>query len=119
MSQERLGWVVSLVLTIGVSISAALIAIGFAGSFLLGWRGSLRGQSHLDLPITDFGGLLNGLVALRPQAIAQLGLLLLVATPIVRVIASLVGFALERDRLYVAITMGVLAILLASVLLIR
>lgn len=60
-----------------------------------------------------------GLAELRPQAIAQLGLLVLVATPIMRVIASLVGFALERDRLHVAITVVVLAILLASALVIR
>jgi uncharacterized membrane protein len=119
MSQEQLRSVVSWVLTIGVSISAALIAVGFAGSFLVGWRGSLMGQAHLDAPITNFGGLVMGLAALRPQAIAQLGLLVLVATPIVRVLASLLAFALERDRLYVAITLGVLAILLASALLIR
>lgn len=119
MSPERLRLVVSWVLTIGVSISGGLIAAGFAGSLLVGWRGSLVGKPHLDAPITDFGGLVNGLAAMRPQAIAQLGLLVLVATPIVRVLASLVGFALERDRLYVAITMGVLVILLSSALLIR
>jgi uncharacterized membrane protein len=119
VSQQRLRWVVSWVLTIGVSISAALIAVGFAGSLLVGWRGSLVGQAHLDAPITDFGGLVSGLAALRPQAIAQLGLLVLVATPIMRVLASLVGFALEGDRAYVVITLGVLAILLTSALLIR
>lgn len=119
MSPERLRLVVSWVLTIGVLISAGFIAIGFAGSFLIGWRGSLVGQPHLDAPITDFGGLVAGIGAMRPQAIAQLGLLVLVATPIMRVLASLVGFALEGDRLYVGITTGVLAILLASALLIR
>ena len=56
-------------------------------------------------------------LAARPRN--QLGLIVLVATPIVRVAASLVGFALEGDRLYVGITAVVLAILLASVLLIR
>jgi uncharacterized membrane protein len=43
----------------------------------------------------------------------------LVAPPILRVITSLVGFALEGDRLYVAITAVVLAILLAIALVIR
>jgi len=119
LNPERLRLTVSWVLTIGVSISAGLIALGFAASFFVGWRGSLLGQPHLDTPVTDFGGLIDGLAALRPQAIAQLGLVALVATPIVRVIASLAGFALEGDRLYVALTAVVLAILLSSALLIR
>ena len=46
----------------------------------------------------------------------QLGLLLLIATPIVRVAFSIVGFSIERDRLYVGFTCIVLAILLYSLL---
>jgi uncharacterized membrane protein len=46
----------------------------------------------------------------------QLGLLLLIATPIARVGCSIVGFAIERDRMYVAFTLIVLAILLYSLL---
>ena len=50
----------------------------------------------------------------NPVAIIQLGILLLIATPVARV-AFLVGaFALERDRLYVAVSGLVLAILLYS-----
>jgi len=55
----------------------------------------------------------------EPLAIAQLGLLVLLATPIARVAVSVVAFALERDRIYTAITLAVLAILLASVFLLR
>ena len=46
----------------------------------------------------------------------QIGLLLLIATPIARVAFSIVGFSIERDRLYVAFTVVVLAILLYSLL---
>jgi len=119
MNPERMRTLVSAVLTIGVLVSAALIALGFAGSFLVGWRGSLLGFPHSDTSKTDFGDLVAGLTALRPQAIAQLGLLALVATPILRVVASLVAFVAEGDQLYVALTAVVLAILLASTLLIR
>jgi uncharacterized membrane protein len=45
-----------------------------------------------------------------------LGLLLLIATPIVRVAFSIAGFSIERDRLYVGFTCVVLAILLYSLL---
>ena len=111
--------VVSWVLLIGVSISAALIGAGLLASFAVGWRGSLSGFPHADVAIDSFGDLGEGLRALRPQAIAQLGLIVLVATPIIRVMTSLVAFALEGDRLYVLLTAIVLAILLASAFLIR
>jgi uncharacterized membrane protein len=111
--------VVSWVLLIGVSISAALIGAGLLSSFAVGWRGSLIGLPHADVAIDSFSDLAEGLRALRPQAIAQLGLLVLVATPIVRVMTSLISFALEGDRLYVLLTTIVLAILLASAFLIR
>jgi uncharacterized membrane protein len=52
----------------------------------------------------------------NPMAIIQLGVLLLIATPVARV-AFLVGaFALERDRMYVVVSGLVLVILLGSIL---
>ena len=110
---------VSWVLLTGVSVAAGLITVGLLGSFVVGWRGSLLGLPHADIAIDTFADLGEGLRALRPQAISQLGLLVLVATPIGRVLTSLIAFALERDRLYVVLTSIVLAILLASALLIR
>jgi Protein of unknown function (DUF1634) len=68
---------------------------------------------------TDFSGVLAGIGALRPIAIAQAGLLVLVATPVSRVAVSLVAFLLERDRLYAAITAAVLGLLLFSLLVVR
>jgi uncharacterized membrane protein len=47
-------------------------------------------------------------------AIMQLGLLLLIATPISRVVFSVFAFAREEDRMYVAFTLIVLAVLLYS-----
>ena len=44
----------------------------------------------------------------------QLGLLLLIATPIARVMFSAVVFAIDRDRMYVGFTLLVLAVLLYS-----
>ena len=56
--------------------------------------------------------MLAGVLAREPKALMQLGLMILVATPLARVAFSVVGFALERDRLYVALTLAVLALLL-------
>lgn len=52
----------------------------------------------------------------RGRGLIQLGLLLLIATPITRVAFSIVGFSVERDWLYVSFTVIVLAILLYSFL---
>ena len=50
----------------------------------------------------------------RGRDIIQLGLLVLIATPVARVIFSLIGFIVEKDWIYVAITGVVLIILTAS-----
>jgi uncharacterized membrane protein len=119
MSAERFRVWVSTVLSVGVAFSAALVAIGFLGGLVVGWTGSLAGATPNSTNPTDFSGILAGLGALRPIAIAQAGLLVLVATPVVRVGVSLVAFALERDRLYAAITAAVLALLLVSLFAVR
>jgi uncharacterized membrane protein len=53
----------------------------------------------------------------RGLAIAQLGIMILLLTPIIRVAFSVLGFAMENDRIYVAITCIVLATLMGSLLL--
>jgi uncharacterized membrane protein len=53
-------------------------------------------------------------MALRPASVIQLGLLLLIATPVARVAMSLVAFILQRDRVYVVVTLIVLAVLIFS-----
>lgn len=119
MTPERFRLVVSYVLLIGVSIAAVLIALGFLGALVVGWQGSLLGGTPSSGRLTDFGQLPAGLAALRPVAVTQLGLLVLLATPVMRVATSVVGFALERDRLYTLITLIVLGILLASIFFLR
>ena len=58
-----------------------------------------------------------GLTHGDPLAIIALGLILLLATPVLRVAVSVVAFAVIRDFLYVAITLLVLFILISSFLL--
>ena len=120
MNPERFRTMVSLVLTVGVAISAALIGAGFLAALAIGWQGSLLGSAPgVTAATTDFSNLPARLASLEPLAISQLGLLVLLATPVARVAASVLGFALEGDRLYTAITLAVLAILLASIFVLR
>lgn len=116
MNPARFRAIVSGVLIVGVVTSAVLMTIGFAASLVVGWEGSLRGLAPTTLPASDFSAVGTGLRELRPIAFAQAGLLVLIATPVVRVTASVVAFGLERDRLYTAITLAVLAILLLSLI---
>lgn len=95
----------------GVLLSSAVIILGL---ILLPFRpGGLTPQRVETFPHT-FGQLWPELTAFHPQAIIVLGLLLLIATPVVRVAASVVAFWLERDRRFVIITLIVLGILIAS-----
>lgn len=58
--------------------------------------------------------LIAGAFNLKGQAIIQLGIILLIATPILRVIFSTVGFVLEKDYMYVGISLLVLLIIFMS-----
>jgi len=59
-------------------------------------------------------GILREAMRLRGRGFIQLGLLLLIATPIARVAVSVFDFARERDWLYVGLTAFVLAVLVYS-----
>jgi uncharacterized membrane protein len=59
-------------------------------------------------------GILTGVGQRQPLSVIQLGLLLLIATPIARVAFSVFAFAVQRDRLYMVITLAVLLVLLGS-----
>jgi len=62
-------------------------------------------------------GKLRGQIAHRDSAaLIQLGVLLLIATPVARVIFAVVAFLMERDWLYVAISLVVLSVLIFSLI---
>lgn len=65
---------------------------------------------------TKFVDIIEGVFAFKGRAIIQLGIILLIATPIARVLTSAIGFIAEKDYLYVAITLVVLAIIMFSML---
>ena len=53
---------------------------------------------------------------LHSRGVIQLGLLLLIATPVARVVFAVIGFHLERDRMYTIVSLIVLAVLVFSLL---
>lgn len=64
---------------------------------------------------TSYSGIIKGALSFNAAGIIQLGVLLLIATPVLRIVFSLVGFALEKDRMYVCITLIVLAVITTSI----
>ena len=59
-----------------------------------------------------FASVVHGISVGDPAAIIQVAVMLLIATPVARVVFALIAFAIECDRLYVAVSMVVLAVLL-------
>jgi uncharacterized membrane protein len=65
--------------------------------------------------LREWNGIVQAALGLRGRGIIQLGLVLLIATPVARVAFSAFAFAMERDWLYVGVTALVLVILLYSI----
>ena len=60
---------------------------------------------------------MQGTLDLQGQAIVAMGLLLLIATPVLRVAVSIFAFVYQEDRTYTLITTFVLILLLLSFIL--
>jgi uncharacterized membrane protein len=112
----RIEQAVGSILRAGVVVAALVVAAG-AVVFLVRHGGEhpqygvFRGEPS---ELRSIGGIVTSAFAGRGRGLIQLGLLLLVATPVARVVLSIAGFALEGDRTYVVITLIVLAVLLFS-----
>ena len=101
-------------LRLGVVLAAVVAALG--GALLLAREGGRPADFAVFRGATgeyhDIRSIVAGATAGRSAAIVQLGLLLLIATPIMRVALSLVAFARLRDWTYVLLSAFVLAVLL-------
>ena len=121
--RNRTGWydqrvedTIAQLLRAGV-LAAALVVI--AGAVLyLGHAPRARVSYHTfhgePGQLTTVHGVIRVAFSGQVLGIMQLGLLVLIATPIARVAFSVFAFAAERDRMYVLFTLIVLAVLLYS-----
>jgi uncharacterized membrane protein len=115
-SEERFEQFLGNLLRTGVLLSAAVVLIG--GMLYLIQHGAeppdrktFRGE---PADLREPAGIIGRVVGLEGRGLIMVGLLLLIATPVARVVFSVVGFARERDFLYVALTLIVLGVLLFS-----
>ncbi len=116
MDDQRMEVIIGQLLRAGVLLSASVVILG--GIIYLARHGHAVADYttfHGELsPLSTVTGILHGTLQFSGRAVIQFGLLLLVATPIARVIFSAVAFARERDFLYVGFTLAVLAVLAYS-----
>jgi uncharacterized membrane protein len=115
---SRMETIMGLLLRFGVVLASTVVLAG--GFFYIqdhrgeqvNYRTFVAHPLSLRHPAELAAGISHG----SATAIVELGILLLIATPIARVVFAVVGFAIERDRLYVAISITVLAVLLYGML---
>jgi len=119
---EDLDLVISYILILGVLASLAIETIGIISYY------SVNGTLSIDLqPVPALGGagffgyagdMIHGMLVgvWTPFEILGLGIILLMVTPYIRVVASVVYFSLTKNVKYIFITLFVLTILTASLL---
>lgn len=120
---RRTELLISNLLRAGVLLSLFLVVAGTAVTF--GHHpGYLTSGDQLDGLLngsggypTSLGDIAGGLASFQGRAIVMLGLLVLIATPVVRVAVSIVAFVQLGDRAFAAITTVVLVLLLVALVL--
>jgi uncharacterized membrane protein len=115
-TDERVEQVIGNLLRFGVLTAAAVVLIG--GILYLCEHGlavpdhrTFHGEpADLRSPV----GIVQDALVGDSRGLIQFGLLLLIATPVARVVFSVFAFAREHDAVYVVVTLIVLAVLLFS-----
>ena len=116
VEDERVERALGTLLRHGVLIAGAVTVLG---GFLALTRGGGAAANFATFhgepePFRSIAGIVSGARGLDPRSVIQLGIVCLIATPVLRVALSLVAFAMRRDRIYVVVTAIVLALLAVS-----
>jgi uncharacterized membrane protein len=107
---DRIEVRIARVLTGGAVVSVVLLGVGVA---LMVASGIDPGAT--TFPTFDPGRLVGDLVALRPEGFLYAGIIVVVATPIARVLGELVGFSLRGERAMAAVAVAILVVIGLSV----
>jgi uncharacterized membrane protein len=114
LSDQSVEQFIGHLLRIGVLVAAATVIFG--GALYLSHHATEMPAYHVfrgePAPLRDTAGTVRSAMTGDPAAIMQLGILLLIATPVMRVLFSIYAFWKQRDVTYVLITLFVLAILM-------
>jgi len=115
-TDERVEKIIGHILQIGVIAAASIVFMG--GILYLGRYGSLSPHYNVfhgePADLSSVSGIMKSVLSFHTRALIQLGVLLLIATPIARVAFSIIAFVLQRDRTYIFVTLIVLGVLFYS-----
>jgi uncharacterized membrane protein len=116
VSDQRVDQVLGNVLRAGVILAAVVVLAGAVLYLTRHGREPTHYKEFHGAPpdLRSPVGVVQDALAVSARGIIQLGLLVLVATPVARVLFSAIAFALQRDLTYVVLTLIVLAVLLYS-----
>jgi uncharacterized membrane protein len=116
-SDQQVEQTIGNLLRFGLMIATAVVLAGAA--VYLARHGSEQPDYRLfhgePADLRGVSGIVHEALQRSGRGLIQLGLLFLLATPVVRVAFSILAFALQRDRLYVGVTLVVLGVLLYSI----
>jgi uncharacterized membrane protein len=117
-SDEQIEQIIGNLLRIGVFLAGGFVLAG--GVYYLARFGFTRPDMSIfhgePADLRSVGGIVRRALSGSARGMIQLGLLVLIATPVARVAFSIAAFWLERDWLYVLITGIVLSVLTFSLL---
>ena len=118
ISDHEVEQIVGRLLQLGVLLAASVTLVG--GIMLLVHHGAAPAAYSVfqgePAQLRSLTGIIGGAFGGDAKSIVQLGLVLLIATPVLRVALSVVFFLAQRDWLYAGITVFVLAVLLLSLI---
>jgi len=116
MDDRRLENIIGQLLRAGVLLSAAIVTLG--GILYLVQQHGAEPSFHTFVAggpeMRTVQGIVQSAAQWRSKGLIQIGLVLLILTPVARVAMAVVGFALEKDRLYTVVSLIVLSVLVFS-----
>ncbi len=118
MDDRRLETIIGRLLQTGVLLAAAVVAAGGI-LYLVHNHADPANYRHFVTggpAIQTLPGMIHSAASFNSEGLIQIGLVLLILTPVARVAMAVVGFFLERDRLYTVVSLIVLLILAFSLI---
>lgn len=113
MKEQDMEKIIGNLLRIGVLIATFMVSLG--GAIYISRHGLDRANYHIfkgvPYDLRNIRGIIENIISFHGRGFIQLGLILLIATPIARVVYSIYAFATQRDYLYTVVTMIVFVIL--------
>ena len=115
LEEQDIQFILGTLLRVGVILSMTVVLIGGI-IYLIGYQSFNVDYSQFvpDAKYASLEAIVVGLKAMDGKAIIQFGTILLIFTPITRVVFSVFSFLIEKDYLYVVIGLFVLGVILFS-----